>query len=368
MTLTHLPTGLTPWVNQPFGYISASDGFIFLSALFTGLIYYRAMERGGLRKMSGKLLLRTLRLYGYHVLLLFLAFVVAAHYAIGARSQGLYNLLDYYFAAGPAHAIRDALLLVYRPPLLDIIPLYIIFLLMSPLVIAAANRIGWKVALGGSFGLWLGAQFGLREASYVFLARHAGVQIPLNEMGAFDMWAWQLVWMSGLACGVRWAKGRLSAEKWAARTWIPAAIAVAALLTLRYAQIFGLDLGRFAPLFDKWHVGPARLLNFAAAALLLVRFRETVKVFAVRPLVMLGQSSLQVFCAHFLFCFLGIGLMGSADRLYGWVQYALISITLAALLGVAKAYSRPEISGLRHEATDTASKAVSPAGTERQAA
>ena len=39
MVLVHLPTALTPWVNQPFGYISSSEGFIFLSALFTGRIY-----------------------------------------------------------------------------------------------------------------------------------------------------------------------------------------------------------------------------------------------------------------------------------------------------------------------------------------
>ena len=79
MTLTHLPTALTPWVNQPFGYFSASEGFIFLSALFTGRIYYRLLTRDGLQAMTRKLLLRTLRLYGYHVLLLFLGFGIAAH-------------------------------------------------------------------------------------------------------------------------------------------------------------------------------------------------------------------------------------------------------------------------------------------------
>jgi hypothetical protein len=52
MTLTHLPTALTPWVNQPLGYLSASEGFIFLSALFTGRIYYRLMAREGLPKMT----------------------------------------------------------------------------------------------------------------------------------------------------------------------------------------------------------------------------------------------------------------------------------------------------------------------------
>lgn len=343
MTLIHLPTALTPWVNQPFGYISASEGFIFLSSLFTGRIYYRLLVRDGAGKMNLRLVGRTLRLYGYHVLLLFFAFVVVAHYAIGAQRHALYNLLDFYFAAGPARAIRDALLLVYRPPLLDIIPLYIIFLLVSPLVILVSTRIRWKWILGGSFALWLGAQFGLREAAYSVLHHFFSLQIPLNEMGAFDLWGWQIVWIIGMWCGVRWAKDDLPVEKWAQRLWKPAAVVVASLFALRYVQVFGLDFGHYAPLFDKWHVGAVRLLNCSAAAMLLIRFREKLQALAIRPLVLMGQSSLQVFSMHFFFCFLGIGMVGSAERIFGWKQVALVVGTFAVLLVIAKIYARPEL-------------------------
>src|SRR5262249_239946 len=47
ITLTHLPTNLSKYVNQPFGYVGATEGFIFLSALFTGLIDCRVSEREG---------------------------------------------------------------------------------------------------------------------------------------------------------------------------------------------------------------------------------------------------------------------------------------------------------------------------------
>jgi hypothetical protein len=336
MTLTHLPTALTPWVNQPIGYISSSEGFIFLSALFTGRIYYRLLSRDGAQKMTAKLLMRTLRLYGYHVLLLVLAFGIAARYALGEHGQGLFNLLHYYFATGPARAIRDALLLVYRPPLLDIIPLYIIFLLLSPVVILVAARIGWKIVLGTSFSLWLLAQFGLREASYAFLAHHFGLSIPLNEMGAFNLWAWQFMWVLGVWCGVRWARNDLPTEKWASRTWIPAAIVAVVLLALRYVQVWGWDPGRYAVFLDKWHLGIVRLIDFAAISMLLIRFRSIPKALSFRPLVLMGQSSLQVFCTHFVFCFIGIGMMGSSDRIFGWPQVALIVGTFTALLLVAK--------------------------------
>jgi len=344
MAMTHLPTTITPWVNQPFGYISASEGFIFLSALFTGRIYFRLMTRAGVAKMSGKLLGRTLRLYGYHVLLLLFAFIIAARYAIGAQSQGLYHLLDFYFAAGPARAVTDALLLIYRPPLLDIIPLYIIFLLIAPLVIVGATRIGWKPILSVSIALWLLAQFGLREAAYAFLTTHAGLRIPLNEMGAFNLWAWQLVWIVGIWCGVRWAKDDLPVEKWARKTWIPALAIVAVLFAFRYyEQIAALNLGPWETLVDKWHFGVVRPINFGAIAVVLIRFRSVAKHLAIRPLVMLGQSSLQVFCTHFLFCFLGLGLMGNADYVTGWRQVALAAVTFGTLLLVAKINARPEL-------------------------
>jgi hypothetical protein len=358
MTLTHLPTALTPWVNQPFGFISASEGFIFLSALFTGRIYYRLLSRDGPEKMTAKLLSRTLKLYGYHLLLLVFAFGIAARYALGTHGQGLYNLLDFYFAAGPARAVRDALLLVYRPPLLDIIPLYIIFLLLSPVVIFVGVRIGWKFMLGASFAVWLCAQFGLREACYAFLANHSALHIPLNEMGAFNLWAWQFIWVIGMWCGVRWANDDLPVEKWAQRTWMPALTIAVFLFAVRYMQLLaGLDLSRWAPLLDKWHLGLIHLVNFAAVAMVVVRFRWITKAISIRPLVLMGQSSLQVFCTHFIFCFIGIAMMGSGDRIFGWGQAALIAGAFAALLLVARYHVARSTSG-RQQTTQKTRPAV----------
>jgi hypothetical protein len=40
---------------------------------------------------------------------------------------------------------------------------------------------------------------------------------------AFDLWAWQFMWILGLWLGVRWAKGDLPFESWAKRFTIPGA-------------------------------------------------------------------------------------------------------------------------------------------------
>jgi hypothetical protein len=355
MTLTHLPTALTPWVNQPFGYISSSEGFIFLSALFTGLIYFRLLDRDGPDSMNRRFFARTIRLYGYHVLLLMFAFLVAARIAMSGRTPALYNLLHFYFSGGAARAMIESLLLVYRPPLLDIIPLYIIFLVMSPFILLLATRtkIGWNYILGASFSLWLCAQFGLRQAAYGFVSHHFGVKIPLEEMGAFNLWAWQFMWIVGMWCGVRWAKKDLPVEKWADRVWRPALVIAIGLFAIRYSEIQGFDLGRLAPLFDKWRFAPVRIFDFAAVAALAVHFQRWLKPLAIRPLVLLGQSSLHVFCTHFLFCFAGLALMGQADHVAGWAQFALIAVTFSALLAVANASSKHEASAPARRPTGT---------------
>src|ERR1700674_5721114 len=97
MVLTHLPTFLPAYTNQPFGFVSASEGFIFLSALFTGRIYFRLAERDGYPAMRGQLLLRTLRLYEYHALLLAFAFLVALHLAAPRLHSKLHRIPYFYF-------------------------------------------------------------------------------------------------------------------------------------------------------------------------------------------------------------------------------------------------------------------------------
>jgi hypothetical protein len=341
MTLTHLPTMISTYSNQPFGFVSGAEGFIFLSALFTGRIYFLLAERESYRVMAGQLWMRTVRLYVYHVMLLGFAFLVVAHLAAGGTRPALHNLLDFYFAA-PQQALIDGALLIYRPPLLDILPMYITFLVLTPVILTIARKTGWKLILTGGFMIWLSAQFGLRQTLYDFGTRALGLTIPLSATGSFDLFAWQFMWMIGLYCGVRWAKDELPVEEWAKRMLIPAMFIVPALFAMRYAVGRGLELGILEVSFDKWHLGIVRIVDFAAVAALLIRFQSVVKPLAIRPLVLMGQASLQVFCAHLLFCFLGLAILGDAPVVNGWHEAALVTATLLGMFLTAKAFSRKD--------------------------
>src|SRR3984885_6828329 len=342
ITCTHVPTSLSTYVNQPFGFFAATEGFIFLSALFTGRIYFRIAERDGYGMMARKLWARTLRLYGYHALLLAFAFLVAVPIASRGNRPGLHNLLDFYFMAGPKQAITEAALLIYRPPLLDILPLYIIFLAMSSILILLARRFGWKPILWGSFAFWVLAQFGFRAAEHTFMMHYIPTRIPIHEMGAFDLWAWQFLWIVGLWLGVRWAQDNLPIEATARKVMIPAAVIAGVFFIMRRLIAHGFQLDGTEWLFDKWHLGPLRLLDFAAVAAVLIVGQRWLKPLAVRPLVLMGQSSLQVFCVHLLFCFAGLTLMGNASMLSGWQQFALLTITITGMLITARIFSKSE--------------------------
>ena len=342
IALTHLPTSASTYVNQPFGFVSAAEGFIFLSALFTGRIYFRMAEHDGYWPMTRRLWSRTLRLYVYHGLLLAFAFLVAVPIASRGNRPGLHNLLDFYFIAGAKQSITEAALLVYRPPLLDILPMYIIFLAFTGAALLLARKIGWKPILLGGFVIWSFAQFGFRSAEHNFMMRFIPTRIPLNEMGSFDLWAWQFLWIAGVWLGVRWGQDNLPIEQWARRVAIPAILIATPLFLLRRALERGVELGASEFLFDKWHLGPLRLLNFAAVAAVLIVAQSALKPLAIRPLVLFGQSSLQVFCVHLLFCFAGLTLMGNASMLNGWKQSALLIATFSAMLLTAKVFAKSE--------------------------
>jgi hypothetical protein len=185
-------------------------------------------------------------------------------------------------------------------------------------------------------------------------------------MGSFDLWAWQLLWIAGVWLGVRWAQNDLPIEVWAKRWMIPAVVIAAAFFVLRRAIAHGFELGASEFLFDKWHLGPLRLLDFAAVGAVLIVWQSALKPLAIRPLVLMGQSSLQVFCVHLLFCFAGLTLMGNASMLNGWRQIALLTATFTAMLVTAKVFSKSEAKHERQPKTGISPDAGAPTSRPAQ--
>ena len=212
ITFTHLPTVLSTYVNQPLGFFAATEGFIFLSALFTGRIYFQHCRARRPPRHVPQAVAANRAAVLLPVVAAGFAFFVEAPIAAHGNRPAVHNLLDYYFTAGRTHAFVDAAFMIYRPPLLDILPIYIIFLALTPIALILASRLGWKSVLAGSSVVWLLAQFGFRGFVYHWLIRAFHLRIPLNQMGAFNLWAWQLWWLVGDLAGRSLGKEQLASR------------------------------------------------------------------------------------------------------------------------------------------------------------
>jgi len=344
MTVTHVPTRFSDWLGQPFGFVSAAEGFVCLSAYLAGRVYLRRYEKAGFAAMRGALVARAVKVYRVHLGLFLFGIGVALALAAQLGQDAVTGLFSYYIGQ-PLTAFFGAIALVYQAPLLDILPMYVLFLLATPWVLAAAHRHGWAFMLMLSLSLWLAAQFGLRQAAYDAVASLSGLRIPVDAIGLFNPLAWQFLWMIGLWLGTR---GPLAETRAREPQWLwPAALAAGlAMLLFRHAtgQVpFGPDNWVNA-LFDKWNLGPVRMLNVLVLAAIIQGYaRGVADRLPLSTLAQLGQASLWVFTAHIVICFAVLTLFGTASPERPWaLDLALMLASFAILQGVAVLYQRHE--------------------------
>lgn len=123
---------------------------------------------------------------------------------------------------------------------------------------------------------------------------------------------------------------------------IAALLVTAAFLLLRHPFLHvQFDGALWLGLIDKWHLGALRLLNFSSLAILFAVSRSWLaRWLTIAPLVALGKASLEVFCAHLLFCFVALSLVKDAT-LPVWIQSVLIATSLIGLYSVARLSVHP---------------------------
>jgi hypothetical protein len=353
MTFTHMPTHFSDFVNQPVGFVSSAEGFVFLSAMLVGTVYLR----DAIEDVSGvivRLWERTLKIYGYHLLMLAFAFTVAALFAQKTHRAAIYNLINFYLAH-PKTAIIGGVLLIYCPPLLDILPMYVMFLFLTPIALALGLRYGWRWVLGGSAALWIAAQFGLRELVHGWIVRITHLQIPLQETGAFNLFAWQGVWIAGLWLGAKSAQGEMPLKRVPGYVVAACGVVCVFFLAVRHHWLGSvLTQESLGIKLDKWQIGPMRVVNLAAFLIVCYWMRRyLVRLISVEPFLTLGKASLQVFCAHVFFVFVGLTLLyEDVPQLHGARAYGMLSLTFAGLMLVAIREAR-----LRREAKAAAAAA-----------
>ncbi len=292
MAAVHVPTPLSHALQEPFGFVSDAEGFVFLSATLAGFIYGRIYREGGWVAMSRRAWSRARWVYLVHLALVVPLALIA--WAAAGRMAPLANHF-HDFLVHPWASLALLPLLLNQPPLFDILPLYVVLLGATPLLLALARRRGWSAILWISLFGWLAAQF---KFDPQFIGNPSRL-LPVC-WGSFNFLAWQFLWVCGLALGEtapRWPT--LGRPFRIAAGGVSLLVVVAGLLSRHgyWPQAwFSQDLYLW---MDKWTLGPLRLLNFGAWVALLLAWNPSFSLPPfLAPVALLGRQSLAVFAFH----------------------------------------------------------------------
>jgi len=289
MAVVHVPTPLSHALQEPLGFNGAAEGFIFLSACLAGLVYGKTYLQSGWLAMSSRIWKRTRWIYFVHLAVLlpivFIAWMFAGH--VVPLSNHFHD-----FLLQPVRSLSLIPLLLHQPPLFDILPLYVIFLGLTPFMLAVARRNGWGIVLAISASGWLAVQSKL-EAHIIGNSLHS------FSLGSFNLLSWQFLWVCGVAVGESPLRHPLIKDKF--RTGL--LVSAAALVLLGFLTRHGLWpqiwWGPQVYLWmDKWTLGPLRLLNFAAWCALILAWNPHPSSRVIAVTALLGRHSLAVFAYH----------------------------------------------------------------------
>jgi hypothetical protein len=322
--IDHLPPSLLTWLTiRNYGFSDATEIFIFISGYTAAFVYGRALIEHGFIVAAARILRRAWQIYVAHVFLftIFLAEIsyVATHFENPLYSEEM-GIMD--FLKQPDITIVQALLLRFRPVNMDVLPLYIVLMLALPLILAL---IRWRADLALALSVLIYAvtwEFDLNFTSYP-----TGVWI-------FNPLAWQLLFVFGAWCALGGARrmGKILSSN--ITLWVSIAYLIFAFfVTLTwYVPQLGHVLPRWLEQWmypiDKTDLDVLRFAHFLALAAITVRFLPRdwpgLKSPWLRPLMLCGQHSLEIFCLGVFLAFAGHFIL--AEMAGGAALHALISL------------------------------------------
>jgi hypothetical protein len=332
--LDHIPSNAVSWITiRNYGFSDATEIFIFISGYTAAFVYGKAMRERGFVVAGARILRRVWQIYVAHIFL-FAIYMAEISYVATSFENPLYaeemNILD--FLKQPDMTIVQALLLKFRPVNMDVLPLYIVLLLLFPPALWLLQRLPT-------------AALGLSAVLYV-LALQFGWNLPAYPEGTwfFNPFAWQLLFVFGAWCAVGGAQ-RLGPVL---RSPVTLAIAIAYLV---FAFLIALswylpEQADFVPHWLEDHIYPIdktnldvlRFAHFLALAVLTVRFVPRtwpmLNSWFLYPAIICGQHSLEIFCLGVFLAFAGHFALIEISGAF-WMQVTISLLGILAMIATA---------------------------------
>ena len=310
----HIPENILSYFTiQAIAFFDAAEVFIFISGYTAALVYGQTLVSQGTLYATARILGRAWQLYVAHIFL-FVMFIAEVSYTVTTFNNPMYNdeMRVGDFLNEPHVAIVKALLLEFQPTFLDILPLYILLLVIFPVVLLGL-RSRPLIVLVPSFLLYL-----LVQATDLPVPAY-----PEGHVWYFNPLAWQFLFIAGAALGLPWRHERRW-SRWA-RPVLPLAVSVvAAGLIIKLSWTIhgiwdpfpGLLLKELWPV-NKNNLSLIRVIPFFAAVAVVVIVvpanAAVLRSSAAKPLVLCGQQSLEIFCLGILLSALGHFVLSEYD-------------------------------------------------------
>lgn len=334
--IDHIPGNQIAWITpRNYGLSDATEVFVFISGYTSSLVYSRVYVRDGWGLAAAKVLHRCWTLYVAYIFL-FIAFTAQVAYTARVFDNPLFaeELGIAGFFGDPELALLQALALKFRPANLDILPLYIVLLLLVPLLLPLmVKRPLWL--LGGSAVLYL-------------LTRRFAWNLPTYPEGGewfFNPFAWQLLFVLG-ATMQRFPQASRELTRPRTAVVVPAVLYLTASLVLalswQYASLGALMPVKLAEVLypiSKTDLDPLRLLHFLALAYVVLQIARPGSAWlhapVLAPVILCGRQSLQVFCLGIFLSFAGQTILSQVNGSL-FVQFAVTIVGIAAMIATAR--------------------------------
>lgn len=284
MTVDHFSNQV---ISYNFGYCSAAEGFVFLSGLVMGLYGVKKYNSEGYTKLISNLTTRAFRIYKYHFFTFLFLFILTGLLALGQNS----------ISAVLSNSYKDFFwetLLIFKPKGLDILPMYIFFVLISPFILNLLFKKKIGLVFSISIFLW-SINYILIDSRLVYW--FSKFNIPLS--GEFSILSWQLIYVTGLIIGFLITSDLL--KKILARK-IVLEISILVVVVFFLQKYFMADINNSNLMYrltSRNTLGPIRIINFFAFSYLLFYLFSRITIpKSFNSIALLGKYSIQVFTFH----------------------------------------------------------------------
>ncbi|HSX28826.1 MAG TPA: OpgC domain-containing protein [Candidatus Saccharimonadales bacterium] len=351
------PSGFDFLTGRGRLWVSAAEGFFFISGLLVSYIYRKKLLQGSsFVWIWTKMWRRAAQLYACAVSLTLLF----SYWAVASGDKGIkYGL--------PAvinwpHMVWQTLTLQYSFGWADFLPHYVVFMLAAPVVFFLLAKRQWWLVVLGSAAIW-------------------------TQRGQEFVPAWQIIFVGGMITGFYWDALCARCQALSPRTQ---RVLLASLFSLTavtficsYLSVFVLSElnAHFASLaqwqvnlmhtwdqantvswryLEKWTMEPGRMITFglwfATSYILCQRYAKQLQQLTYGVLETLGRHSLFVYALHALVIFvLHLALHGHTNL---WQNMAITASVLGVIVMITYIKDNLDALGLPHQEPQTNSALV----------